>query len=91
MIDGIVGVVYWSMSRFSQPMERFARREAPDRVALGFIGLICMIWAGIYGFISPANFGMGARFQLQILPFILMGCAILLDRWIRKDSSSEVL
>ena len=34
MIDGIVGVVYWPMSRLSQAMERFARREAADRVAL---------------------------------------------------------
>lgn len=87
-VTGILNLCLLLAVLWSLAFGAISRRTAG---ALGFIGLICLIWAGIYGFISPANFGMGARFQLQILPFILMGCAVLLDRWIRKDLPSEVL
>jgi hypothetical protein len=55
-------------------------KVAPQAVpAFGFFTLTCLIWAAIYGFISPANMGMGSRFQLQILPFVLMIVAVLMD------------
>jgi len=67
-----------------------ARRRALP--GLGFVASTCVIWAIIYGFISPANMGMGARFQLQVLPFLLMLVAMLFDGSIRRpgmDANAE--
>lgn len=88
IVTGLVNLILLVLVVCSILFGAVSRRTAP---ALGFIGLTCLVWSVVYGFISPANFGMGSRFQLQILPFMLMGCAILLDRCVRHNSPSELL
>lgn len=43
-------------------------------------GLYTCGWSAIYGFIVMANFGSGARYKLQMLPFFLMFLMLLIHR-----------
>lgn len=67
---------------------KVTRRSLP---AVGFLFLTCLVWSVVYGFISPANMGMGARFQLQVLPFLLMLVSVLLDEneWFFRWDSDD--
>lgn len=42
--------------------------------------LYCLMWTTLYGFIVMANFGSGARYKLQIWPFLLMVILLLTHR-----------
>jgi len=42
--------------------------------------MYCLIWTTLYGFIVMANFGSGARYKLQIWPFLLMVILLLTHR-----------
>jgi len=42
--------------------------------------IYCLMWTTLYGFIVMANFGSGARYKLQVWPFLLMAILLLAHR-----------
>lgn len=45
-----------------------------------WMGLYSLMWAALYGFIVMANFGAGARYKLQVWPFLLLTLLLLTHR-----------
>jgi len=68
------------------------------RLRLGYLrdplviwpALYCLVWAALYGIIVMANFGSGARYKLQMWPFILLLMVGLLHKQGRAWLDSRV-
>jgi hypothetical protein len=76
MVSGVMNLSLLMLVSYCSVMGSLPRARAAQ---FGFYFLTCVVWSAVYGFISPANLGMGTRFQLQVLPFMISACAMLLE------------